>query len=198
MNLYSRYPANLSPSKASTEPPTSVTPDMAYRQVLSTSGTKKKRNPQLITKLSSKDESSAELRVNGIVDGCYQNNHSNLPQAKIKILLAPYTHLENAEINRVIRRINHFVILVFKQRAKLSDTQYLSLLKFFNITVPKVNGMLDHNAFKQRDFMHQANEKLLQKLYKVINSENGGIEPLIGKSNLNYFIGRGNNFYLVR
>ena len=123
MNLYSRYPANLSPSKPSTEPPASVTPDLAYRQVLSTSGTKKKRNPQLIMKLSTtKDESSAELRVNGIVDGCYQNNHSNLPQSKIKILLAPYTHLENAEINRVIRRINHFVILVFKQRAKLSDT----------------------------------------------------------------------------
>lgn len=90
------------------------------------------------------------------------------------------------------------MILVFKQRAKLSDNQYLSLLKFFNITIPKVNGMLDHNAFKQRDFMHQANEKLLQKLYKVVNSENGGIEPVIGKSNLNYFIGRGNNFYLIR
>jgi hypothetical protein len=43
MNLYSRYPANLSPSKPSSEPPTSVTPETRpYRQVLSTSGTKKK------------------------------------------------------------------------------------------------------------------------------------------------------------
>jgi len=58
--------------------------------------------------------------------------------------------------------------------------------------------MIDHNAFKQRDFMQQANEKLLQKLSKVLNSQNGGVEPIIGKNNLNYFVGRGNNFYLVR
>lgn len=45
MNLYSRYPAHLSPSKPSQgEPSNSVTPDMAYRQsVLSTSSAAKKR-----------------------------------------------------------------------------------------------------------------------------------------------------------
>jgi hypothetical protein len=46
--------------------------------------------------------------------------------------------------------------------------------------------------------MQQANEKLLQKLYSVFNKENGNVEPIIGKSNLNYFVGKGNNFYLVR
>jgi hypothetical protein len=58
--------------------------------------------------------------------------------------------------------------------------------------------MLDHQAFKQRDFMNLANERLLQKLYKVLNTENGNVEPIIGKRNLNYFVGKGNNYYLVR
>lgn len=31
-----------------------------------------------------------------------------------------------------------------------------------------------------------------------MNKENGNIEPIIGKSNLNYYVGKGNNFYLVR
>lgn len=48
-----------------------------------------------------------------------------MAEAKIKINLKPYTHLENSDINRVIKRINHFVFLVFKQRAKLSDQQYI-------------------------------------------------------------------------
>jgi hypothetical protein len=48
-----------------------------------------------------------------------------MADTKIKVLLQPYTHLENSEINRVIKHINHFVFLVFKQRAKLSDNQYI-------------------------------------------------------------------------
>lgn len=66
-----------------------------------------------------------------------------MAETKIKVLLQPYTHLENSEINRVIKHINHFVFLVFKQRAKLSDNQYISLFKFFGINPPKINGMLD-------------------------------------------------------
>jgi len=46
--------------------------------------------------------------------------------------------------------------------------------------------------------MNVSNEKLLQKLYKVMNHENGNMEPIIGKNNLNYFVGKGNNYYLVR
>ena len=46
--------------------------------------------------------------------------------------------------------------------------------------------------------MNQANEKLLQKLYKVLNQENGNIEPMIGKSNISFYVGKGNNYYLVR
>jgi hypothetical protein len=32
----------------------------------------------------------------------------------------------------------------------------------------------------------------------VFNKENGNVEPVIGKNNLNYYVGKGNNFYLVR
>jgi len=52
--------------------------------------------------------------------------------------------------------------------------------------------------FKSKEFLNQANEKLLQKFYKVINQENNNVEPLIGKSNMPFFVGKGNNFYLVR
>lgn len=37
----------------------------------------------------------------------------------------------------------------------------MSLFKFFNIQAPKVGGTLDHSTLKHREFMHQANEKLL-------------------------------------
>ena len=76
-----------------------------------------------------------------------------MAETKIKIILQPDTHLENSDINRVIKRINHFVFLVFKQRAKLSDNQYIQLFKFFNINPPRVNGMLDHGSFKNKEFM---------------------------------------------
>lgn len=46
--------------------------------------------------------------------------------------------------------------------------------------------------------MNQANEKLLQKMYKTLNQENGNIEPMIGRNNVNYYVGKGNNYYLVR
>jgi len=69
-----------------------------------------------------REESFSELKqLSGIIDGCHQNNHANMADTKIKVLLQPYTHLENSEINRVIKHINHFVFLVFKQRAKLND-----------------------------------------------------------------------------
>ena len=142
MNLQTRYPVNMTPTK------------LIKPIALATSNQKYEKKVALINKLKPKDESYSEQRLNGIVDGCFQNNHANMAETKIKIILLPYTHLENSDINRVIRKINHFVVLVFKQRAKLSDSQYITLLKFFNIAVPKVNGLLDHNAFKQREFMH--------------------------------------------
>jgi hypothetical protein len=91
------------------------------------------------------EDSTTEIKlVSGIIDGCHQNNHANMALTKIKVNLEPLTHLENSDINKVIKRINHFVFLVFKQRAKVTDSQYISLFKFFGIPPPKVNGMLDH------------------------------------------------------
>ncbi len=44
-----------------------------------------------------------------------------MADTKIKVVLQPYNHLDSTEINKVIKRINQFVFLVFKQRAKLTD-----------------------------------------------------------------------------
>lgn len=37
-----------------------------------------------------------------------------MAETKIKVLLQPYHHLDTTEINKVIKRINQFVFLVFK------------------------------------------------------------------------------------
>ena len=106
INLQARFPVNLPPSK--------------LQKALSATGNPRKdrRLNILNGKIEgrfTKDESLPELRqIAGIIDGCHQNNRTNMAEAKIKIILQPDTHLESSDINRVIKRINHFVFLVFK------------------------------------------------------------------------------------
>jgi len=67
-------------------------------------------------------------------------------------------------------------MILFKQKVKIEDQTVITLLKFFNIPVPKGNGLaLDHHELKKPEFHSQVNIKLMQKLYKVINSENGNV-----------------------
>ncbi len=81
------------------------------KSLTATGNVRKERKPMTFmnpvpTKLQ-KDDSFSELnQISGIIDGCHQNNHANMAETKIKIILHPYNHLENSEINRVIKHIN--------------------------------------------------------------------------------------------
>jgi hypothetical protein len=58
---------------------------------------------------------------------------------------------------------------------KTDEHHIIKLLKYFNIGVPRVNGVnLDFSAIKQSEFLHYTNKLVLVKLYKDLNAENGG------------------------
>eukprot|EP00347_Sterkiella_histriomuscorum_P005415 403356704 len=158
----------------------------------------KKLNNTILFKINPKEPINDLKYQNQILNGCVQNNHCNMPPAKIKIIAKPESHLQNSLTNKIISNINQFVVAVFKQKVKLSDQQLTSLFKFIGIQIPKVNGLMDFTQFKSKEFLNQANEKLLQKLYKTLNSENNNVEPIIGKTNLPFYVGKGNNYQLVR
>ena len=57
---------------------------------------------------------------------------------------------------------------------------------------------LDAKAIKQPDFLHAVNEKLLRKLYKVLNQENANAKPEISSNLFRFYVGKGNNYPSVR
>ena len=67
--------------------------------------------------------------------------------------------------------MNELVLTLFKQKMKSSPPQLIKLFKYFQIPVPRGNGVtpLDPKAIRAPDFLHTVNEKLLLKLYKVLN-----------------------------
>ena len=61
---------------------------------------------------------------------------------------------------------------------KSSDQQIIKLLKYFGIPIPRGNGIvLDTKVLKAPDFLHTVNQKLLIKLYRVLNHENMDVKP---------------------
>jgi hypothetical protein len=48
------------------------------------------------------------------------------------------------------------------------------------------------------DFLHSVNQKLLIKLYKVFNQENGGVKPEQSTQIFRFYVGKGNNYPSVR
>ena len=83
----------------------------------------------LITKASTETPNISEP----LIEGCVQNFHSQISPTKINVNLKPYTHLLNSSINKVIHKINQFIVAVIKQKVKLSIAQTLSLCKYFGI-----------------------------------------------------------------
>ena len=86
------------------------------------------------------------------------------------------------------------VMILFKQKVKPEEQQVISLLKFFNIPVPKGHGTnLDFTELKKPDFLYTVNIKLMQKLFKVLNQENKNVKPEQGSSFYRFYVGGGNN-----
>ena len=87
-------------------------------------------------------------------------------------LLEPYTHLKKSSINRTIQMANELIFTLFKQKVKLEEPHLLSLLKYFQVPIPKSNGFIDLNEMKKLEFLNAVNINILQKLYKEINFSN--------------------------
>lgn len=54
------------------------------------------------------------------------------------------------------------------------------------------------NEVKKPDFLQMVNVKLMQKLYRVLNSENDGAKPDTTSNYFRFFVGSGNNYTGVR
>ena len=82
---------------------------------------------------------------------------------------------------------------------KSSDQQIIKLFKYFGIPIPRGNGVvLDTKVLKMPDFLHAVNQKLLIKLYKVLNHENQNIKPENSTQIFRFYVGKGNNYPSVR
>lgn len=54
----------------------------------------------------------------------------------------------------------------------------ISLLKYFSVAVPRGHGQsIDLNQLKKPDFLFTLNIKLMQKLNKVLNTDNNQVKP---------------------
>ena len=82
---------------------------------------------------------------------------------------------------------------------KSSDQQIIKLFKYFGIPIPRGNGVvLDTKVLKTPDFLHAVNQKLLIKLYRVLNHENQDIKPENSTQIFRFYVGKGNNYPSVR
>lgn len=72
---------------------------------------------------------------------------------------------------------------------------------FFGVKLPR-NFSLEPGAVKSKDFQIQAKERILQRLYEVINQENGvPFDWINSQQHLaprKFYVGKGNNYPLVR
>lgn len=90
-------------------------------------------------------------------------------------------------------------MILYKQKMKCSAQHLVKLLRYFQIPVPRGNGVIvDPKAVKAPDFLHTVNEKLLLKLYKVLNHENGSAKPEVSSTLFRFYVGKGNNYPSVR
>ena len=58
--------------------------------------------------------------------------------------------------------------------------------------------MLDQKVLKMPDFMHAVNQKMMIKLYKVLNHENAEVKPEQSTQIFRFYVGKGNNYPSVR
>ena len=113
--------------------------------------------------------------------------------------MKPHKHLQTTAINQTISKVNELVLALFKHKMKFSTAHLIKLFKFFQIPVPRGNGVtLEPKAIRAPDFLHTVNEKMLLKLYKVLNQENANAKPEVSSNLFRFYVGKGNNYPSVR
>lgn len=84
--------------------------------------------------------------------------------------LEPFKHLQKHQVNLTIQKVNQVVMTLFRSKVKTDDNTIVALLKFFNVPIPRGNGViLDQAELKKPDFLFTVNIRLMQKLNKVLN-----------------------------
>jgi len=95
-------------------------------------------------------------------------------EAGIKIIHKDFTHLKEHPINKIIRGINKFIELTFKNKETTYDIpRILKIAKILNIQITK--DCLNSQALKSRELSYPIKEKILKRFWQVINSENNVI-----------------------
>ena len=87
-------------------------------------------------------------------DGTSKKLNKKYSQTKISpAKLAPFEHLKKSLLNKTIKMANELIFLIFKQKMKSEEHHIIGLLKYFQIAVPKSNGLpLDISELKKPEF----------------------------------------------
>lgn len=105
-------------------------------------------------------------------------------------------------INQVIRHSNEFIYETFirPNDQQVNIDKIKTICSYFNFRLPK-NVIAEPQQVKSKEFQTFAKERMLQRLYEVINKENSVQEEVILASQQGlrkFYVGRGNNYALVR
>ena len=84
-----------------------------------------------------------------------------------------YTHLNDSKINQIIRNFSEFCTLTYKN--KDPDTfDFYKIQRVGKRLGLKLNlKQMQEEGFKNKEFANPIKEKLLYKIWEIINSENG-------------------------
>jgi len=98
----------------------------------------------------------------------------------IKILHKDFTHHKNHNINKMIENINKFIEITFKN--KEGNYKVAKCILLANaIGIPLLRGDISDQTFKNKDNSNTLKEKILRRLWSVLNAENGVNSLVQGK-----------------
>lgn len=81
----------------------------------------------------------------------------------------------------------------------MDEAYFVQLFKYFQVVVPKINGCaVDFAEIKRLDFLNQVNHLIQQKLFKILNQENGNSQPDQSSTFFKFCVGFGNNSSGIR
>ena len=129
-----------------------------------------------------------------------EKNEGKTHSTKIKILHEPDEHHFNHPINTIIRLINEFGAACFKIKPEgcINKSLLLVLSKKLGLNLNKAQ-ICDVEFWKVKENILSIKEKLLRRLFNVINKENNiSIEQIKVQGNYKFFVGNGNNPLLVK
>ena len=95
-------------------------------------------------------------------DGTTTRGHKHYAPATIAPApLKPFQNLKKSTINESIRRINEAIFVLFKQKQKPDEHFLVSLFRYLQMPLPRVNGnQIDYTELKRQEFLNSVNQVL--------------------------------------